>query len=129
MGWQSRRANLAASYARSVTSGGGLFGAYSSNAAGISVSYKLTRSWSAGLSANYTNTKTVSAQIISFTGGGTIVAGQASLSRTFGERFGVGFGYERLHEDFSGITIISENPDSNQEYARITYQFRKPLGR
>jgi hypothetical protein len=129
MGWQSRRANLAASYARSVTSGWGLVGAYSSNAAGIFAGYKLTRSWSAGLSANYTNSKTVSAQIISYTGGGTILSGQASLSRTFGERFGVGFGYERLHEDFSGITIISENPDSNQEYARITYQLRKPLGR
>jgi hypothetical protein len=129
MGWQSRRANLAASYARTVTSGWGLVGAYNSNAVGISAGYKLTQSWSAGLSTNYTIPKTVSAQIISYTGGGTTVSGQASLSRTFGERFGVGFGYERLHEDFSSITIISENPDSSQEYARITYQFRKALGR
>ncbi len=129
MGWQCRRANLAASYARTVTSGGGLVGAYNSNAVGISAGYKLTRSWSAGLSTNYTNSKTVSAQIISYTGGGTTLSGQASLARAFGEHFGVGFGYQRLHEDFSGITIISENPDSSQEYARITYQFRKPLGR
>jgi hypothetical protein len=129
MGWQSRRANLATYYARIVTSGGGLVGAFNSNAVGVSAGYKLTRSWSVALSANYTNSNTLSSQIISSTGGGTTVSGQASLSRTFGERFGVGFAYERLHEDFSSITVISENPDSNQEYARITYQFRKGLGR
>jgi hypothetical protein len=129
VGWQVSRANLAASYARVVTSGGGLIGAYTSNVAGISAGYKLTRSWSVGLSTNYTDSNTVSGQIISNTGNGTIVSGQAALSRMFGERLGVGFGYERLHENFAGISIISRNPDSYQEYARITYQFRKPLGR
>ncbi len=130
MGWQSTRANLAAYYAHVVSAGGGLIGAYNSNAFGVSAGYKLTRSWSAGLSANYSNSSTLSSQTSLYTGdGGTSIAGQASLSRMFGERFGVGFGYQRLHEDFSSIAAISEDPDSNQEYARFTYQFRKALGR
>jgi hypothetical protein len=130
MGWQSTRANLAAYYAHVVTAGGGLIGAYNSNAFGVSAGYKLTRSWSVGLSANYSNSSTLSSQTSSYTGdGGTTIAGQAALSRMFGERFGVGFGYQRIHEDFSSIAAISEDPDSNQEYARFTYQFRKALGR
>ena len=129
MGWQSSRANLAAYYSYSVTSGGGLVGAFTSNSAGVSAGYKLTRSWSVALSASYVNSNTVSPQIISYGEGGNTASGQVSLSRMFGERIGVGFGYERLHEDFSGIKVISENPDSYEEYARFTYQFRKALGR
>ena len=129
MGWQSSRANLAAYYSYTVTSGGGLVGAFTSNSAGVSAGYKLTRSWSVALSASYVNSNTVSPQIVSYGEGGNTASGQASLSRMFGERIGVGFGYERLHEDFSGIKVISENPDSYQEYARFTYQFRKALGR
>ncbi len=129
MGWQSNHANLAANYARTVTSGGGLVGAFNSNAVNVSAAYKLTRNWSVASSGNYTNFKDVTPQITSYTDGGTTISGQASLSRMFGERFGVTFGYERLHEEVSGITVISQNPDSNQEYARFTYQFRKPLGR
>ena len=129
MGWQSRRANLAASYARIVTSGGGLIGAFNSNSVSVSAGYQLTRSWSSALSASYTNSSALTSQLSAYTGGVSAVSGQASLSHRFGERFGVGFGYEIVHESFPGNAVISENPDSSQEYARITYQFSKPLGR
>jgi hypothetical protein len=39
------------------------------------------------------------------------------------------FGYQRLHEDFSDIPIIAANPDSNQVYGKLTYEFTKPMGK
>ncbi len=128
MGWQNSRTNLAASYSHTITSGGGLFGAFNSNGGSAAFSWRLTSAWSANLSVTGLTTSDVSPQVIP-NEGGTLISGQASLSRAIGEHFNTGFGYERLHEEYSGVAVISENPDSYQVYCRITYEFRKPLGR
>ena len=49
------------------------------------------------------------------------------MTHSLGEHFTAVVGYERLHQEYSSIPIISENPDSDQEYGRIAYQFRMPL--
>jgi hypothetical protein len=46
-----------------------------------------------------------------------------------GEHFNAEIGYARLHQSYSGVAVISSNPDSDREYVSITYQFTRPLGR
>jgi hypothetical protein len=124
-GWQGNRANFVASYTHAVTAGNGLFGAFHSNGANAFGGWRLTRNWNARLSASYLNLSTLTPQTSNYAGG-TTITGQASLTRRIGENFTAEFGYERLHEEYSTISV---NPDSNEAYARITYQFRRPVGR
>jgi hypothetical protein len=129
MGWQGVRGNLAIDYLYAVTSGQGLYGAFRSDGASASGGWRLSRTWNAGFTFSY-NTITALAQLtgLNFTGG-TALTAEASLSRTLGEHFTASFGYQRLQENYVGIQVISENPDSDREYGRITYQFKKALGR
>jgi hypothetical protein len=128
VGWQIKRANLAANYIHTKSSGEGLIGAYTLNGFGASGGWKVARSWIVGLSANYSNTANVTPELDALAGG-TTIAGQALVTHSLGDRFTAGFGYERLHQEYPSIKVISENPDSNQEYGRITYHFGKALGR
>ena len=128
MGWRSSRVAFAANYAHTITSGGGLLGAFNSNGGGGTFTCRLTSNWSGAASANFVRTSDVSPQTVAYAGG-TTITGQASLSRAIGEHFNVEFGYQRLHQDYSGLAVISHNPDSDEGFGRISYQFRKPLGR
>jgi hypothetical protein len=124
-GWQRNRANLVASYTHAVTAGNGLIGAFHSNGANAFGGLRLTKSWNAALSLSYEDLATITPQTTSYAGG-TTISGQASLTRRLGENFTAAFGYERLHEEYSTISV---NPDTNEAFARITYQFRRPVGR
>jgi hypothetical protein len=46
-----------------------------------------------------------------------------------GEHFTAGFGYAHIHQNFGGVAVISDAPDSDREYISISYQFARPLGR
>lgn len=142
VGWQRTRASLAANYTHTTTSGAGQFGAYKANDVDASGGWRVTRSWTIGLTAYHSSTSTVTGEYGTYTGavvndvpepgvyqGGTTTAGQATLTRSLGEHFTAVFGYQRLHQEYPGIPIISANPDSDQEYGRITYQFRRPIRR
>ena len=111
-----------------MTSGQGLFGAFKMNSIGLSGGWRLGRTWDAAMSISYSNTSNAVPQLVSYAGGSSI-AGQASLSHTIHESFSAAFGYQRLHQQYSGIAIISADPDSNRVYAGITYSFLKPLGK
>ena len=128
VGWQTIRAYIAANYTHTVNSWAGLFGAFTVNSFGASGGWKVARLWTAGLSVYYTNTTNATPVLITLAGG-TTIAGQASVTHSLGEHFTASCGYQRLHQEYPDILIISENPDSNQEYGRIAYEFRKPLGR
>jgi hypothetical protein len=54
---------------------------------------------------------------------------QVSLGRTLGDHVSIEGGYQRLHEQFGGIPIITASPNGNREFVTITYQLRKALGR
>jgi hypothetical protein len=38
-------------------------------------------------------------------------------------------GYQRLHQSYGGIAAITSDPDADREFASISYQFTRPLGR
>jgi hypothetical protein len=128
LGWQRDRGYLAGNYSHTVTSGQGLFGAFKMNSIGLSGGWRLGRTWDAAMSISYSNTSNAVPQLVSYAGGSSI-AGQASLTHTIHESFSAAFGYQRLHQQYSGIAIISADPDSNRVYAGITYSFLKPLGK
>jgi hypothetical protein len=128
VGYQGRSSFLAASYSYTTTSGGGLLGAYNTHYANLSGGWNPSRTWTTDLSLSYTNISNATPKIVAFTAGSTI-AGQASIGHSFRESLLVRVGYERLHEDYADIPIIAANPDSNQVYGKITYEFRKPMGK
>ena len=128
VGYQGKSGNLAASYSRAITSGEGLLGAFNTNSASLAGGWNFFRTWIASLSVSYSSTSNATPQISTFAGGNT-VSGQASITHSFRESLIVRAGYQRLHQDYSGSTIISAIPDTSQVSGTITYQFSKPLGK
>lgn len=128
LGWQARETNLAVSYSRTIASGGGLVGAVHQDAGNVALRQQLNRLLSVGLAGNYTNVQVLD-PLVSFSGGGHMLSGTASIQRQVGEHFGVSLGYTRLHETYSDIGALSGVPDINREWVSITYQFARPVGR
>ena len=128
VGYQGKRGYLATSYSYSTTSGGGLIGAYSTSNAALGGGWNFSRTWASDISFYYANatneTPNLFTQVV-----GTTIAGQGSITHQFRESLLFKVGYERLHETYTNIPIISANPDSNQVYGKITYSFRKSMGK
>jgi len=129
IGWQRNHTNLAASYARGILGAGGLLGAFKSNSANANARWQFGRTWTTGLAGSYAIDKNVLPGVLLTNAGGHTVLGTALLQHTIGERFTAELGYTRLHQSYSGILAISENPDGDREYVSFTYHFERPLGR
>ncbi|HXZ39900.1 MAG TPA: hypothetical protein VEG68_04110 [Terriglobales bacterium] len=129
LGWQGHHTTFAASYSRIVNGGGGLIGAFHSNSANASARWQIARTWIVGSGANYAIYKTLTPFFFLGNPGGHTVSGTVYLQHQLSEHFNAELGYTRLHQSFSGITVISANPDTNREYISISYQFSRPLGR
>lgn len=129
MGWQGDKGNVAANFLRTEISGGGFLGAYNSTSANISGGWKFTRSWTGDASFSYQNVEPQAVYAtLPYQGGNSLMA-QVSLGRTLGDHVSIEGGYQRLHEQFGGIPIITASPNGNREFVTITYQLRKALGR
>ena len=129
MGWQRSHTNLAVSYSKTVSGGGGLLGAFDSTIANASASWRFGRTWTLGSGAGYTISKSVTPASFQSSPGGHSVSGTASVQHPIGEHFAMEFGYARLHQSYSGISVISENPDSDSVYVSFSYHFSRPIGR
>jgi hypothetical protein len=129
VGWRGKRGNVAASYFRSVSAGGGILGAVNSNSVSGSGGWQLSRTWIGSASVSYALLSNLGQSESSSTAVGHTVAAQASLSHTLGEHLNATFGYQHLSEDYSNIAVIAADPNSNREFVSVTYQFRRPLGR
>jgi len=127
-GWQKTRTNLNVAFDRSVTAGGGLLGAYEGTNGTFSGRFQVSRLWILGADFNYSLIRNVTPLILVVNPGGHRVGGDLLISRKIGEHFGIEFGYDRLHQSYSGIALLAGAPDSNRGYGSIFYQFRKPLG-
>jgi hypothetical protein len=129
MGWQAHHTNLAASYSRMISGGGGLLGAFHSNTANLSVQQQLSKNWSVRASGAYAISKTVTTLFFLPSPGGHSISGNVSVQRNLGQHFSASAGYTRLHQSYSDIAAISTAPDTNREWVSISYQFARPLGR
>jgi hypothetical protein len=129
VGWQSKRGSIAGSYSRTVTAGEGLLGAYNSNSVSGSGRWHLSRTWTMDASASYTRLDVVGQTAgTSFSDGSTVTL-QVSASRSFNEHLNASFGYQRLTENYSNITPIATDPNSDRVFVSVTYQLSRPLGR
>jgi len=129
MGRQGRHMDIAVGYGRTVTSGGGLVGAFLSNSANASAHWQPARAWTLGSTAAYANNKNVTPSSLQSSSGGHTLTGTVSVQHPLGERFNVALGYTRLHQSYSGIPVISNTPNTNLEFISISYQLARPLGR
>jgi hypothetical protein len=129
MGWQRSRTNFAVSYSRSVSGAGGLLGAFTSTNANGMARWQMSRSWTAGVGATYGIQNSVLPTLFALNPGGHTISGSASVQHRISERFAAQIGYTRLHQSYSGLSVISQYPDNNSEYGGISYQFARPLGR
>jgi hypothetical protein len=128
-GWHASRANFATSYSKAITAGGGILGAYNANTANASFGWQISHSWTTGLGAAYSNLKNATPLLSQEVPGGYTLSGSGSIQHPIGEHLVVSFEYERLHQSFSGIQVISEEPDTDRESISLSYQLKRPLGR
>ena len=129
MGWQRNHTNFVASYSRTVSGGLGLPGAYDSYSANSSVSWQMARTWIVGAAGSYFKSKNITPNFPSSNPGGQTVSGTTSVQYFISEHLSVELGYSRLHQSYSGISVISAAPDSNRGFVSISYRMTKPIGR
>ena len=127
-GFQVLRTSISANYSRQVSGGGGLIGASTSTAAGITARRELSRTWTAGVTANYSANKSVSALLLDTQHGNSIL-GSATLDHTFNDQLSIEFGYERINQSYNQIAAIAGNPNSDRFTVLMRWQFMRPLGR
>lgn len=127
--YRTLHTNLAASYARIVTGGGGLLGAYHSNSGALSARRQFNRTWSGGVSGGYSNYNSATPVYTSYNVGGHSWITTVSVQHTIGERMNAEAGYSHIHQTYGGVAAATQFPDSNRVYVSISYQYRRPLGR
>jgi hypothetical protein len=128
-GWQGQHFNVAASFSRQVTGGGGLLGVFQSNSGTVNLRWQLSRSWAAGASGIYADNKSVTPLSFLSNAGGQSISGQATIQRALNKELNVNLEYDRLHENYGGIPAISDNPNSERVMVALAWQFERPLGR
>jgi len=128
MSWQGKLTSFAASYSRSINSGGGLAGAVEYSTASGSLRRQLARMLSLSVGASYANNNVLDASP-AFNSGGQTISGNASVQRQFGEHLSLQAQYTRLHQSYSDVAAISSVPNRNLAMINISYQFSRPLGR
>lgn len=130
LGGQGRYASFAASYSHEVTGGEGVVGAFTSDAVEMSTRWEILPTWTIGLGGGYSRIKTVSTRILAGgVPGGHTISGMASVEHRLSDALSFTVQYQRLHQNYQGISTITANPDSNYEFGSLTYHFSKGLGR
>jgi hypothetical protein len=128
-GWESARANVAASYSHIVSGGQGLTGAYHSDLANASARWLFSRTWTGEVSGGYSNYNSVTPLGSFANQGGHTLVGTAAIQHKFGEILSGELGYSHFHQSYGQIQAVSSFPDSNRVYMSINCKFRKPIGR
>jgi hypothetical protein len=129
IGWKRGHANLEADYARSVSAGQGLLGAYDSQSAGASARWQMTQTWTLASAASYGDLSNTSSSQSFSNPGGHAVSGTASVQHLIGEHISAELGYTRLHQSYASVASIVDSPDDNRAFLSISYQFTRPVGR
>jgi hypothetical protein len=128
LGWQGMHTGFAAGYSRSISGGGGLFGAYRTDGANGSFHWRMSQTWTADLGAAYYETKSVTPLLSLNTGNGHSVTGNVRIGHSFTDHLSANFEYDRVHQDYAGIESVALNPNSNRETVSLSWQFTRPVG-
>lgn len=129
IGSQTSRTDFNLSYLHTVTGGGSILGAYKQDSAAMLARLQVTRAWTAGISPSYANVASATPNIPNGIQGGHSISGRGFVQRSFGEHIAMELGYERIHQNYEGLALVTNNPDSDRGYFSLTYQLARPLGR
>jgi hypothetical protein len=130
IGYQTTHMSFAADYSHVVSGAGGLAGAYHSDVAGLEARRKLTPAWSVGVNGTYAIFKNVTTAQAAYNPGGHTISASAHAERSFHDLFHVEVGYGHFHQTYGNFGTTSLlYPDSNREFASVSYQFSRPIGR
>lgn len=129
MNWQGTHTNLAASYSRQVTAGGGLLGAFKSDSSSLSARWQITQQMSAGTSISYADNRSVTPFLSLTTQNGHGFSAEATFGYMINSQFALNFEYDRARQIYSGVAAIAVDPNSDRETVSLTWQFARPLGR
>ena len=129
LGWQRVRQAYALTYSRAVTTGWGLLGAYTADAAVGVANWQLTPRLVAGITGNYSNTSQAGSIISTNTPLGHTIFGRATLQYKLAEHVNLEGEYGHLHQSISRVAVFANAPDDNRYAVSINYLFEKPLGR
>lgn len=127
--WQRPHASVSASYSRQATSGGGLLGVFQSNSANVFGRWQFSRLWTAGVSGNYANNKSITPLDSTSAQDGHSLSAQGTLGYTIDQDLHLNVEYDRLHQDYAGAASIADNPDSDRVMVSVAWEFTRPLGR
>jgi len=128
-GWQGRHTNVDATYGRAVSTGWGFVGAYKTDTLSLSIGQQLGRRLEGRISGNYADVQNLASFATSSTESGHSLFGRASLEYSLTEHISVATGYVRVHQNYAGFGQTIANPDADQVFVSLNYQFRRPLGR
>ena len=131
VGWQVRRANLAASFVHVVSGAGGLIGTFHSDTGGLNAHMMLSRKWGAGAHAEYSHYKNLTTTPVQFGyfPGGDTISGGVEVQRSIRESLALEAQYVHLHQNYGNVTTSQNLHDTNEVILGISYQFHRPLGR
>jgi|KBSMisStaDraftv2_1062788.scaffolds.fasta_scaffold00953_13 hypothetical protein len=131
VGWQVRRANIAATFVHVVSGAGGLIGTFHSDTGGVNAHMMFSRKWGGGAHVEYSHYKnltSVPSQFGYFPGGDTI-SGGVEVQRSIRESLALEAQYVHLHQSYGNLTTNQSLQDTNEVILGISYQFNRPLGR
>jgi hypothetical protein len=128
LSWQGRWNNLAISYSHVISGGSGLIGAVHMDNASTSLRQPISRTLSGSLSGSYVQNDVIGSFLPGAYNGHT-VSGTVSLQKQFRQYINLQLGYARLHQDYSGVAVLSQIPNTNREFISLSYQFSRPIGR
>jgi len=127
--WQQKTTNFTASYARTVSSGGGLLGTYDSTSVIGSARWRFARNWTVSASGDYfVSRNATTIQYSSFPTGHSVF-GTVSLQHKISNHLEAQVGYSRLSQSYNQISSIANNPDDNRVLGSLSWFFTRPLGR
>lgn len=128
LSWQGRLTTYSMSYSHVIAGGGGLIGAVKMDNASAALRQQIRKTLSGSLAGSYVQNNILGTQISGANNGHTIM-GTVSLQQQMGEHLSVQLGYTRLHQDYSGVSVLALTPNTNREFISVSYQFSRPLGR
>jgi hypothetical protein len=126
--FQARLTSFALSYAHVIAGGGGLIGAVQMDSGSATLRQQITKTLSGSVTGFYAQNDILGGAALGASNGHS-VSGTASLQQQFGQHLNLQLGYTRLHQDYSTVAVLAANPNTNREFASISYQFSRPLGR
>ena len=128
-GWDGRRASVAGSYSRGVSTTSGLVGAYRLDAFGGGASWQLARRWTLGFGGDYSSFSLVTPATTGVTSVGRTGTGSVSIIHPLTERLSSALAYAHFHQNQGLAGTSLPFPDSDRVTFSINYLFSRPIGR